>query len=634
MAESGNYARVLNVWKLNFQKLGLELKCSLCLNMLNQPMLLPCDHIFCRTCIPNSTESASKCPICSCHYVDKDLRSIPHMENILNLYKSMEAALATIHIQSAPQALSTDGEIIGDQNHKRSLNQMTQPSPHSPPSFGETKDSDDDRSEHYGEQSAKILQGKGAVTNETDDDKISRRPNTNGDDDYSRETKRQKLEFGCQDMASDVGILEQSNNLDAANGLRFHSETGPKSENPIFGANPPTSDNLHPSSAFACAFCQSYKVSEASGPMLHYLKGKPVDMDKLSQPNVLHVHTKCVDWAPRVYYDERSETMKNLESELARAAKLKCNECGVKGAALGCLKKSCKKSFHVPCAVFVDECRWDMENFVMLCPSHSSQKFPSERSKSTKKNGNKHHPTTEIASQQPDLVWAASPGTAEGLNICGSALSSSDKDLLLNFAKISGATVSKSWDPNVTHVIADTDENGAFCRTLKVLMAILNGRWILTIDWIKACMEARNHVDEEPYEINIDVYGCRDGPKKGRLRIMDKAPKLFNGLQFYFCGYYEPSYKGYLEELVEAAGGTILMEEILLSQGCDAESECSTRIVVYSLNAPSEREPKNISLLTKREEAERLAVQTRSWAIGHTWILESIAACKLQPFCS
>ncbi|KAF5180142.1 Breast cancer susceptibility 1-like protein [Thalictrum thalictroides] len=634
MAESGNYARVLNVWKLNFQKMGLELKCSLCLNTLNRPMLLPCDHIFCCTCIQNSTESGSKCPICFCHYVDKDLRCTPHMENILSLYKSMEAALTTIHFQSAPQALSTDGEIVRDQNHKRSLNQMTQPSPCSPPSFGETKDSDDDRSEHGGEQSAKSLQGKGAVTNKTDDGKISGRPNTNGEEDYSREMKRQKLEFGCQDMASDVEIHEQSNNLDAGNGLRFHSDTGPKTEKPSFGANPSTSDSLLPSSAFICGFCQSYKVSEASGPMLHYLKGKPVEMDKLSQPNVLHVHTKCIDWAPRVYYDEKSQTIKNLESELARAAKLKCNECGVKGAALGCLNKSCKKSFHVPCAVFVDECRWDIENFVMLCPSHSSQRFPSERSKSTKKNGNKHHSATEIAIQQPDLVWAASPGTAEGLVICGSALSSSDKDLLLKFSKISGATVSKAWDTNVTHVIADTDENGAFCRTLKVLMAILNGRWILSIDWIKACMEARKYVNEESYEINIDIYGCQDGPKQGRLRIMDKAPKLFDGLQFYFCGYYEPSYMGYLEELVDAAGGTILMEEMLLSQGCDTESESSTRIVVYSLNAPSGSEPKDISLLNKRQEAEGLAVQTLSWAVGHTWILESIAACKLQPFSS
>lgn len=54
--------------------------------------------------------------------------------------------------------------------------------------------------------------------------------------------------------------------------------------------------------------------------------------------------------------------------------------------------------------------------------------------------------------------------------------------LLVKFAARCGATVSKFWRPNVTHVIASTDEKGACTRTLKVLMAMLNGRWILTMD--------------------------------------------------------------------------------------------------------------------------------------------------------
>ena len=54
--------------------------------------------------------------------------------------------------------------------------------------------------------------------------------------------------------------------------------------------------------------------------------------------------------------------------------------------------------------------------------------------------------------------------------------------LLVKFASMCGATVTKFWKPNVTHVIAATDAQGACTRTLKVLMAILNGRWILKID--------------------------------------------------------------------------------------------------------------------------------------------------------
>ncbi|GJZ08376.1 alpha N-terminal protein methyltransferase 1 [Tanacetum coccineum] len=40
-----------------------------------------------------------------------------------------------------------------------------------------------------------------------------------------------------------------------------------------------------------------------------------------------------------------------------------------------------------------------------------------------------------------------------------------------------GAVVSKYWRKDVTHVIAATDLTGACTRTLKVLMAILNGKW-------------------------------------------------------------------------------------------------------------------------------------------------------------
>lgn len=54
--------------------------------------------------------------------------------------------------------------------------------------------------------------------------------------------------------------------------------------------------------------------------------------------------------------------------------------------------------------------------------------------------------------------------------------------LMNKFASICGAKVSKTWNPNVTHVIAATDEKGACSRTLKVLMAILNGRWVLNVD--------------------------------------------------------------------------------------------------------------------------------------------------------
>jgi len=54
--------------------------------------------------------------------------------------------------------------------------------------------------------------------------------------------------------------------------------------------------------------------------------------------------------------------------------------------------------------------------------------------------------------------------------------------VIAEFAELSGVTISKNWDSTVTHVIASINENGACKRTLKFMMAILEGKWILTID--------------------------------------------------------------------------------------------------------------------------------------------------------
>lgn len=62
--------------------------------------------------------------------------------------------------------------------------------------------------------------------------------------------------------------------------------------------------------------------------------------------------------APNVYFED--ETAVNLEAELTRSRRIKCSCCEIKGAALGCYERSCRKSFHVTCAKLMPECRWDI----------------------------------------------------------------------------------------------------------------------------------------------------------------------------------------------------------------------------------------------------------------------------------
>lgn len=378
-----------------------------------------------------------------------------------------------------------------------------------------------------------------------------------------------------------------------------------------------------------CEFCHTSEISQCTGPFLHCLNEELVKDDQAWKSNVLHVHEKCAEWAPQAYFE--GDMIKRLESEVARSSKMKCGICGLKGAALGCLVKSCRKSYHLPCARGVSDCRWDEGEFVMLCPSHSSKRLPCERSKSkNKKAAQPQQPSSDTTvlgdSNSPfpmemNELWTSFCPASEWV-ICGSALSDQDKEILNQFEYHSGVTTTNNWSSNVTHVLANTNEHGACGRTRKVLLAILAGKWVVNVNWLNACLEAKKPVPEEPYEISSDVHGAIDGPRIGRLRAMQKAPSLFSGLAFYFIG--QPlTFKVELEELIAAAGGSILGKADL----------SSTSLIVYNKEIPKGCNEDAVDEVFSKREAEALDLATTFGCrvVPHTWVLDSIASCTLQP---
>ncbi|OWM63832.1 protein BREAST CANCER SUSCEPTIBILITY 1 homolog [Punica granatum] len=383
-----------------------------------------------------------------------------------------------------------------------------------------------------------------------------------------------------------------------------------------------------------CAFCHSSECSEASGEMVHYRDGRPVSVDDSDGFRVIHSHKNCVEWAPNIYFED--EKAINLEAELARSRRIKCSCCGIKGAALGCFEKSCRKSFHVTCAKLIPQCRWDDVNFVMLCPLHVSSKLPIEaaceetrKSSIPKERPQKSHDQVLRRNDARSFKWNHN-GPRDRMVLCCSTLTAAEREMVSKFERSSRVTVRKKWDSKVTHVIASTDENGACRRTLKVLMGILEGKWILSVDWIKACIEAMGHVDEQKYEITVDVHGMRDGPRLGRLRVLNMQPKLFEGLKFYFTGEFEPSYRGYLQDLVVAGGGNLLHRKPVSR---DDEKPKSSIFIVYNLETSDKLDVNKDTVARQRKsDAEALAAQTVAKVVSNSWILNSIAACKLQDF--
>ncbi|KAK6932119.1 BRCT domain [Dillenia turbinata] len=374
-----------------------------------------------------------------------------------------------------------------------------------------------------------------------------------------------------------------------------------------------------------CAFCHSAEDTEASGEMVHYLNGKPVAADFDGTPKVIHSHKNCTEWAPNVFFE--NDTPINLEAELARSRRIKCSLCGNKGAALGCYERSCRKSFHIPCAKSIPEFRWDTENFVMLCPLHPTSALPCEspgpQKKESSSNGQSPVPRSQVkVTHKLNPHWKGNPGSSDKMILCCSGLSPLEKETVAEFERISGVTDMKNWCSDITHVIASVDAKGACSRTLKVLMGI------------KACIKAMEPVDEEQYEIKLDIHGNRDGPRLGRLRILNKGPKLFDSLKFYFSGDFLPSYKKCLHDLIIAAGGTILHRKPISEDKEDHQSGSSKlgTLILYSLELAdhSELNKKNMILKRRISDAEALAKATGSQIASNLWILNSIAACKLQ----
>ncbi|XP_073157453.1 BRCA1-associated RING domain protein 1-like [Henckelia pumila] len=700
MSDSRKAARSLNPFVFNFKKLGLELKCPLCLNMLNKPMLLPCNHIFCNVCVPKSSQFPAECPSCRQHFADQEVRPAPYMDNLVAIYKNLDATfsstllpmfsagnITSISVSTSVGRLNKGlGEIAQKNNRSDTsledeidlskknetlgfskddgcdqyerqfecglISKADQVSPMYPSPVGENVtnfssvseelevnhapelspgSSPSDGTHKYAEGCNSVLGSGNACTGKAvaksceEDAQVM----PSGEVDYEtnpkgtihkRETKRQKkLHYGSSDVV--IRSCEYKNDtvtqFDKAAAVGFNlegkcTEHNSAMSSAVLGAASYMDGSI-------CAFCHSSEITDGSGPMLHYADGKEVARCETTLSKVIPVHRKCIEWAPKVYYV--GEDIKNLDSELVRAAKLKCSSCGVKGAALGCFAKFCCRSYHVPCAAKIPNFRWDCDDFLMLCPAHKSIKFPSEKSNSKKHNqGVPQSLSTRRSIEQS--FRERSPNDPQEWVLCGSALSSEEKHLMIKFASVFGAKVSKSWNPSVTHVIAATDENGACSRTLKVLMAILNGRWVLNMDWVNLCMAAKGHMREEDFEVKLDNHGVCDGPRTGRLRALHNTPKLFEDLRFIFLWDFVPAYERDLSALVTDGGGIVCSLVQIAELEHKPQGVCSCLIVYNAQVEASSIVP----------FATDIARDNEALVIPHTWILESIAGHSLLPY--
>ena len=107
---------------------------------------------------------------------------------------------------------------------------------------------------------------------------------------------------------------------------------------------------------------------------------------------------------------------------------------------------------------------------------------------------------------------------------------------LVSLCAAAGARVTDTWTPAVTHVVCHTNENRQAKRTHKYLQGVLGGNWIVTSDWVTACLQQGGAAAEEGYEVPGDTAGCVGGPSRGRQRATKGGKELLAGCHVFLAG--------------------------------------------------------------------------------------------------
>ncbi|XP_043433669.1 BRCA1-associated RING domain protein 1 isoform X2 [Prionailurus bengalensis] len=205
------------------------------------------------------------------------------------------------------------------------------------------------------------------------------------------------------------------------------------------------------------------------------------------------------------------------------------------------------------------------------------------------------------------------------LVLIGSGLSSEQQKMLSELAVILKAKKCAEFDSTVTHVIIPGD---TVQSTLKCMLGILNGCWILKFEWVKACLQRKACEQEEKYEIP-------EGPQRSRLNKEQLLPKLFDGCYFYFGGAFKHHPKDNLVKLVTAAGGQVLSRKpkpdsdvtqtintVAYHAKADSDQRFCTQYIIYE------------DLSNHRPERVR---QGKVWMASSSWFIDCVMSFALLP---
>ncbi|KAJ7402932.1 BRCA1-associated RING domain protein 1 [Pitangus sulphuratus] len=224
-----------------------------------------------------------------------------------------------------------------------------------------------------------------------------------------------------------------------------------------------------------------------------------------------------------------------------------------------------------------------------------------------------------LSLNQPSEALSPSQPRNGPLGLLGSSLSAEQQKLLNKLAAVLKARRCTEFNSGVTHlVIPDVP----MPSTVKCMMAVLSGCWVLKFEWVRACLQTSAREQEEKYEI-------QGGPQRGRLNREQLLPKLFDGCYFYFLGSFKRHPKGDLAELVRAAGGQVLVRQP------KPDSDVTQAVNTVSFHAEPGSDQRFCTQYVIYDAASKLKPekvrQGKVWMAPSSWLIDCVMAFQLLP---
>ncbi|XP_066178535.1 BRCA1-associated RING domain protein 1 [Sylvia atricapilla] len=220
---------------------------------------------------------------------------------------------------------------------------------------------------------------------------------------------------------------------------------------------------------------------------------------------------------------------------------------------------------------------------------------------------------------QPSEALSSSQPRNGPLGILGSSLSEKQQKLLNKLATVLKAQRCTEFNSRVTHLVVP---NVPMPSTVKCMMAVLTGCWVLRFEWVQACLQSSVREQEEKYEV-------QGGPRRGRLNREQLLPKLFDGCYFYFLGPFKQHQKSDLLELVKAAGGQILVRQ----PKPDSDVTQTINTVAYHADPTSDQRLCTqyvIYDVASKFRPEKIR-QGKVWMAPSSWLIACVMSFQLLP---